>query len=62
MLLSEYFSFSLSANIPPVLLILILLLSEGQAGKAWQPSNKAMPCVVWEIIEQESTFLCALIG
>jgi len=39
------------------LLILILLLSEEQAGEAWQTSNKTMPCIIWEIIELESTFV-----
>jgi len=38
--------FSPDSIIPTMLhaiLILIILLSEGKAGEAWEPSNKAMP-------------------
>jgi hypothetical protein len=44
MFFSEYFNFSLSVSVhqrSTRIFILILLLSEGQAGEVWEPSDKA---------------------
>ena len=44
--LSQYFSFPLSLSFHQycvLIFVIILLLSEGQAGDDWEPSSKAMP-------------------
>jgi hypothetical protein len=45
-----------------LIFILILLLSEGQAGEAWQASNKYMLCRMSDSIEQKSTLLLFLVS
>ena len=56
---SMYFGFPPSVafqRLYILIFMLMLLLPEGQAGEAWQPSNKAMLFQIFESIGQKSTF------